>query len=166
MRLLALAIIFTLGLAAGLYFAHAETDTWQETPDSALLQTFQGVTDKAAPSDRITERQIIVYSDRVILDIQHAEWARFTDTKSMEPVLTATTNAIELPPTGEDDVQEGDICSYRSEYADGDIIHRVVYKGADEEGTYYVFKGDNLAASDPGRVRFSQIRRCVVAIIY
>ena len=84
----------------------------------------------------------------------------------MEPVITAGANAIEVVPESADDIQVGDIVSYRSTYADGTIIHRVVYKGQDEDGTYFIMKGDNLPTSDPGRVRFGQIERVVVAIVY
>jgi hypothetical protein len=56
--------------------------------------------------------------------------------------------------------------SYKSVYATGNIIHRVVYKGQDEQGTYFIMKGDNLPTSDPGRVRFSQMERVVVGLIY
>jgi hypothetical protein len=161
-----ICVVFALGLAAGLYIAHADGGALQEAPD-ALLDAFNpSALPQASPKDRIAERQIAVYGDRIVLDIQNAQWARFSDTKSMEPVLHAGANAIELVPHDDQDVQVGDICSYRSEFADGDIIHRVVHKGADEQGTYFVFKGDNLATSDPGRVRFAQIQRCVVAIVY
>ena len=118
------------------------------------------------PQNWIDEDQIKVYNSRIILDIQDAEWAAFTPTGSMEPVLNHNSHAIELVPDHEDDIVVGDICSYKSNFASGAIIHRVVYKGQDEEGTYFVFKGDNNPTSDPGRIRFDKIQRCVVAIIY
>lgn len=162
-----LALIFVMGTASGLYFAEANTE-WLDTPETQLLPMnwFEQLESKPAPKDRIEERQIEVYADRIILDIQKAQWARFTDTKSMEPVIHAGSNAIEVVPEHEHDIQVGDIVSYESEYADGYIIHRVVYKGQDEDGTYYILKGDNIATSDPGRVRFEQVKSVVVAIIY
>jgi len=60
----------------------------------------------------------------------------------------------------------GDIAAYSSDFADGTIIHRIVHIGNDEQGKYFVLKGDNNPTSDPGRVRFSQIKSVVVAIIY
>jgi len=165
-KLLTLVAIFVLGLSTGLYLTQA--DDWEDTPADQLLafNPFQATESQPSPKDRIAERQIEVYSDRIILDIQNAQWARFTDTKSMEPVIHAGANAIELEPTSAEDIQVGDIVSYESAFAEGYIIHRVVYKGVDEEGTYFIIKGDNLATSDPGRVRFHQIKSVVVAIVY
>ncbi len=169
LKTLCIGIVFILGLVAGQYLARAyPAGEWTDTPESALLpyNPFQTVAAQASPQDRITERQIGVYADRVVLDIKNAQWARFTDTKSMEPVIVAGSNAIELTPESENDIKVGDIVSYTSEYAEGYIIHRVVFKGRDEQGTYFILKGDNLPASDPGRVRFDQIKSVVVAIIY
>ncbi len=165
-RLFAIGAIFTLGIVAGLLLAQAQGGgAWQEAPRSALLQV-TGPQPRASPADRVGERQIEVYGDRVVLDVAQAQWARFSDTKSMEPVITAGSNAIEVVPGNESQVQVGDIVSYQSEYANGYIIHRVAYKGEDEHGTYFIMKGDNLPTSDPGRVRFSQIKSVVVAIVY
>ncbi len=84
----------------------------------------------------------------------------------MEPVIFKGANALEITPKSEDDIKVGDIVSYKSEYAEGNIIHRVVYKGQDEKGIYFVMKGDNLPTSDPGRVRFSQMQRVVIGLVY
>lgn len=153
--------VFLLGVfSTGIY---AELN--HEIPQSTGSITEQEILLKTPP-DKISESQIKVYKNRVVLEIENAEWATFTPTGSMEPVLNENSNAIELIPKSEDDIDVGDICSYKSKYATGSIIHRVVYKGHDEQGTYFVFKGDNNPTSDPGRIRFSQVQRCVVAIIY
>ena len=156
---------------AGLWLGSATVpDNWESDPsllqEAAAFNPFASVTPRASPADRIPERAIIVARDRVTIDLANAQWATFTDTHSMEPVITAGANAIEVVPESADDIQVGDIVSYRSTYADGTIIHRVVYKGQDEDGTYFIMKGDNLPTSDPGRVRFEQIERVVVAIVY
>ena len=119
-----------------------------------------------SPNDWIKEKQIGVYSKNVILDIQDAQWATFTDTHSMEPVLSSRANAIELVPKTVDELKVGDIVSYKSEYAGGTIIHRIIEKSEDDLGVYFILKGDNNQYPDPGKVRFSQIQRVVVAIIY
>ena len=46
------------------------------------------------------------------------------------------------------------------------VIHRVKEIGKDIEGWYLKAKGDNNEREDPERIRFSQIDRVVVAIIY
>lgn len=158
--------IFAMGLLAGIYGAGASGGQWDDTPLEQAIGTFQPVSPVPSPKDRIPERAIGVYRDRVVLDLQDAQWSTFTDTHSMEPVIVAGANAIQVVPESPDDIQVGDIVSYESRYADGIIIHRVVYKGTDEEGIYFIMKGDNLPTSDPGRVRFEQVRRVVVAIVY
>ena len=155
--------VFLLGVFSTNIYAELNP---QQQPLAPAIDSDDNTITIKTPGDKITEDQIKVYKTRVVLDIQNAEWASFTPTGSMEPVLNEYSNAIELVPQSEEDIEVGDICSYKSKYASGSIIHRVVYKGQDENGTYYVFKGDNNPTSDPGRIRFDQIQRCVVAIIY
>lgn len=135
-------------------------------PITGAVASLTGVPERDGPADRVPEKAIMVYSDRVVLDIQNAQWSTFTDTNSMDPVLDKGANAIQVTPKNPDDIQIGDIISYKSEYSDGVTIHRVVAKGTDEVGPYYLVKGDNLPNVDPGKVRFSQILRVLVAIIY
>ncbi|MBI2665199.1 hypothetical protein HYX12_01090 [Candidatus Woesearchaeota archaeon] len=78
--------------------------------------------------------------------------------------LDKDTNAIEVLPKDPDSVKIGDIISYNSPY--GVIIHRVVEKGMDEHGQYFVVKGDNNTLSDPVKVRFNDLKGVVVAVIY
>jgi hypothetical protein len=119
-----------------------------------------------SPNDWIKEDQIKVYSNRVIIDIDDPEWASFTNTNSMDPVIDETSNAIEVVPKSTDDISAGDIISYKSDYSTGTIIHRVIKTGHDEQGWYCIAKGDNNPTTDPGKIRFSQIKRILVAIIY
>lgn len=119
-----------------------------------------------SPYDRITEDQIKVYNDRVIIYLTDPEWASFTDTNSMDPVIDIGANAIEIVPKSEDQIHVGDIVSYDSDYADGTIIHRVVEINHDSDGWYARMKGDNLENIDPGKIRFDQIERVLVGIIY
>ena len=123
-------------------------------------------TEKSSPSDHVNENQIHVLKDKIVLDIKDASWARFTDTNSMDPVIDAGSNSIELKPKTTEDVKIGDIISYHSEYADGLIIHRVVEVGQDADGWFVRVKGDNLEKKDPGKIRFSQIEGVVVGIVY
>lgn len=122
--------------------------------------------ERASPCSRITEEQIWVTDEGVIIDLKDAEWATFTDTNSMDPLIDQGANAIEIIPDSEEEICVGDIASYVPSTGEGTIIHRIVETGYDSEGWYAVFKGDNLSYRDPEKVRFSQIRRVVVAIIY
>ena len=119
-----------------------------------------------SPSDWIAQQQIHLYDNKVVIDIENPQWAIFTDTNSMDPVIDAGAHAIEIVPESPEQISVGDIVSYKSEYADGNVIHRVVYIGEDEDGWYCKMKGDNNPFEDPGKVRFEQLQRVLVAIIY
>jgi hypothetical protein len=139
-----------------------------ETIQKSLVSSFTEakLKERNSPADKIKESQIHVTDNSVVIDIQDPEWSKFTDTNSMDPVLDEGANAIHIVPKSENEIQVGDIVAYKSEYADGTIIHRVIEINKDDEGTFYILKGDNNPEPDPGRVRFSQIRRVLVAIIY
>ena len=51
-----------------------------------------------SPYNRINEDQIEIYNNKVIINIKDPEYARFTNTNSMDPVLDETANAIEIIP--------------------------------------------------------------------
>jgi len=119
-----------------------------------------------SPYDHIKEEEIDVMVDKVVLNIKNATWAKFTDTNSMDPVIDKGANSIELLPKLENEIHIGDIISYKAEFTEGYVIHRVVDIRKDEEGTYYITKGDNNKNIDPNKVRFEQIRGLVVAVVY
>lgn len=118
----------------------------------------------SSPHDWIKEKQIKVYSDKVVLELSDASWASFTDTHSMEPFINADSNALEIKPQKPEQIGLGDVISYQTQY--GIIIHRVVEKGVDEQGIYYIVKGDNNQFKDPMKVRFDDIVGVVVAVVY
>ena len=118
-----------------------------------------------SPSDWIKEDDIHVYYKSVEFDCENCQWANFADTNSMDPVLDYGHNAIEIIPQRTSDIRVGDIVSYDAGVY-GTIIHRVIQIGNDEKGWYTIFKGDNNSEADPFKVRFNQIKRKVVAIIY
>lgn len=125
-----------------------------------------GNDEQVSPYDWISEHQITVNKDKVIIDLEDAVWSKFTDTNSMDPVIDQGANAIQIIPKDISDIHVGDIVSYESRYADGTIIHRVTEIGYDQDGWYCIMKGDNNNNKDPGRIRFDQIKRITVAIIY
>ncbi len=120
------------------------------------------------PKDRIKESQIKVYRDKIIIELKNAEWSKFKDTGSMKPFLDEKSNAIEVKPKSEKDLQIGDIVSYNYNENGKNItvIHRIIKIGYDDKGWYAITKGDNNKEVDPKKVRFSQIKRVLVAIIY
>jgi hypothetical protein len=122
--------------------------------------------EQPSPSDIIGEDRIHVYNDKVIIDIDNPVWARFTDTNSMDPVFDKGANAIQIVPDSADQINVGDIISFETKYQSGTIIHRVIEQGEDEEGWYVITKGDNNSFKDPGKVRFKDIKKVLVGIIY
>ncbi len=117
-----------------------------------------------SPGNWISEEQIKVYPDRVVLEIPHAVWAGFTDTNSMDPFLDESSHGLEVKPSSPEEIQAGDIISYRTPY--GVFVHRVIGVEKDGKGIYYVVKGDNNATADPFKVRFSEVEGVLVAVIY
>lgn len=118
----------------------------------------------ASPSDWIKEEQIKVYNNKVVIEIQNSTWASFTNTNSMDPFLDEDAHAIEIKPQDPNEINKGDVISYKTSY--GTVIHRIISKGIDEEGIYYLVKGDNNQIQDPFKVRYEDVKGVVVAIVY
>ena len=150
-------LVFLVSLAIELFHP-----TQLEKPINNAINSVY--TPKLTPPDRIKEDQIHVYEDKVVIDIKNPKWAKFADTNSMVPFLDEGSNAIQIQPASPEDIQLGDIISY--EYEGSVIIHRVIEISNDEQGVYYITKGDNNQNQDPLRVRFPQIRRILIGIIY
>ena len=136
----------------------------QESPGD--IDIFFSYKEKFAPQDRIKEEQVKVYEDKVVIDLENATWAKFVSTGSMVPTLSEDANAIEIVPQSPKDINVGDIISYISPNEEGIIIHRVVETGEDEQGWYAITKGDNNKLNDPYKVRFEQVERVLIGIIY
>lgn len=117
-----------------------------------------------APSDKINHNKIEVYEDRVVIRLENASISKYAGTQSMIPVFDTGANGIRIVPEKETDIEIGDIITYESDKGDL-IVHRVIKIGEDEEGVYFIPKGDNNILPDK-KVRFSQIRYITVAIIY
>ena len=152
-----LIAFFIFGLVAGLFInetqsARSEYVLGDETATEVL------------PYDRIQESQVHVSGSAVLIDLPGAHWASFSPTGSMLPVLGSTAHALQIVPKSADDIHVGDVVSFHNE---GKIIsHRVTSIGADDDGTYFITQGDNNPAADPLKVRFSQIDRVLVGVLY
>jgi hypothetical protein len=120
----------------------------------------------SSPSDHISEDNVKVYDDQVVVEIPGAFWARFEDTNSMDPVIDIGANSIEIQPKSPSEIKIGDIISYKSNLVDGIIIHRVVSINEDEDGIYYTAKGDNNFFRDPEQIRFDQVHGLVIGVLY
>lgn len=122
-----------------------------------------------SPYDHIKEQNIQVLQSQVVLDVENVIWSRFADTHSMEPIIAKGANGLHLIPKSKEDVHVGDIVSYNPDikgYEDRMLIHRAIQISDDNKGWYSIVKGDNLPNPDPGRIRFPQIKRILIGIIY
>lgn len=117
-----------------------------------------------SPKDRITEEQIEVFTDKVVLNIENPQWAGFADTNSMDPFIDSGANSIEIKPNSASEIEVGDVISYH--YGEDLVVHRVIMTGEDKEGMFYLVKGDNNTQPDPEKVRFEQVNGVLVAVIY
>lgn len=119
--------------------------------------------DAAAPSDIVDSKDIILFEDMVVLRISNASLSSYAPTGSMKPLLDKGANGIRIVPNSPSQIEVGDIISFEK---DGIlIVHRVVEKGNDEEGIYFITKGDNNSYSD-GKVRFNQIKYLTIGVIW
>jgi len=137
-----------------------------EKPFYFSFTPFMSSPERLSPSDHVKEGQIHVLDDSIILDVKGASWAAFADTNSMDPFLDDSSNSIEIRPESPDAVGIGDIISYVSSITGDIIVHRVVSKGVDDSGVFFLVKGDNNPTQDPEKVRFDQIHGVLIGIIY
>lgn len=120
--------------------------------------------EKASPSDFISENQIDIYSDKIIIWIKDASLAYYADTNSMDPVLDVEANGIDIVPKSEEDLHVGDIIVF--EHGKDSIVHRIVEISQDKKGWYCITKGDNSETDDGIKVRFDMIEYKIVGVLY
>jgi len=116
-----------------------------------------------APNDWVDSEDIIVFDDMILLRVENATLSSYAGSGSMKPVFDEGANGIRVVPRSEDEIEVGDIVSYR--FGDMLIVHRVVEKGIDNEGVYFVMKGDNNLIADE-KVRFGQIEYVTIGVIW
>lgn len=120
--------------------------------------------EEVSPFDHIKSDDIIVTHDRVIIKDKDLNWAEYSDTGSMSPILTSSANGIEIAPKDPTDIHVGDIISYH--HHDIIVAHRVIKIGIDDIGWYAITKADNSEKEDPSKVRFDQVNGILIGIIY
>jgi len=120
-------------------------------------------TEKASPKDRISEDQILILPDKIIINVNQASWAKYTNTNSMDPLLDEEANGLEITPQNQEDLQVGDVIAYETNL--GIIVHRIIQINEDEQGWYCITKGDNSNLADQ-KVRFEQVKFVLIGVIY
>lgn len=121
------------------------------------------ISEQKSPSDFIPEKNIMADDESVTFFINDPVLSRYQDSNSMNPVLGKGATGVGFRPDSPDDVRVGDVVSF---WQDGNlVVHRVIEKGIDDKGIYFITKGDNSYVND-GKIRFSNIDSVLVAIIY
>jgi len=144
----------------------ASEEAVTNTPNQPSLVVDGTLPEQASPHDWIAEEDIHIGATGFSVDVANPQWAKFTNTNSMDPFIDENSHAIQIFPQSTDDIHVGDVVSYEHPYAPNAVlIHRVIEVGDDGEW-YAILKGDNNTQADPGKVRFDQIRRVLVAVIY
>ena len=163
-----ISIIFLLGFLSanilGLYMIYGF-----EAP-SALglgLENFSlfnpNTSDNSAPFDYINENDITIYDDKIVINIEDASMSRYAPTGSMKPLLDENSNGIRVVPDSIEDIHVGDIISFKQDNLL--IVHRVVEIGEDEDGVYFITKGDNTNLID-GKIRFEDVEYKTIGVIW
>ena len=116
-----------------------------------------------APGDWIKQNQIQVESDKIVINVPNAKLARYAPTGSMRPVLDYNSNGIIITPSSADEINVGDIITFKQ--GSDLIVHRVVEKGEDEQGVWFVTRGDNNAVTD-GKVYFKDVEYVTIGVLY
>lgn len=132
-----------------------------ENPFSSNLTLFSN--GSKTPSDFVKENQIEILNDRVIIHVTGASIGRYAASGSMIPTLDDKSNGIRIVPESEDEINVGDIITFNDNGSL--IVHRVIEKGTDEYGIYFITKGDNNPVSD-GKVRFYNIKYKTIGMIW
>ena len=152
-------LIFLLGFFSCTFLFYGFNYSDIEVPFGTGLASF----DVSVPNDWVSEDDIIIFDDMIILRVENATLSNYATTGSMKPLFDEGANGIRIVPKSEDDISVGDIVSYR--WGNVLIVHRVVKKGADDDGAYFIMKGDNNIISDE-KVRFENIEYVTIGIIW
>jgi signal peptidase I len=115
------------------------------------------------PSSFISDKNITADKDKVIISVENPILTKYKDSGSMVPVLDRGTTGINVKPKTEDDIHIGDIISFRQ--GGNIIVHRVIEKGVDSFGVYFITKGDNNNLDD-GKIRFEEVDSILVGLVY
>lgn len=155
-RILNLMLVFCIGfsLATFLYYSNFSI----EKPFS-----FSVSGNVNAPSNRISENQIKVENNRIIISVENASLSRYAATGSMKPVLDENSNGIRIIPESPEQIKIGDIVTFEQE--NDLIVHRVIENGEDEKGKWFITKGDNSEISD-GKIYFSDIKYVTIGVLW
>ncbi|MFW5846723.1 MAG: signal peptidase I [Nanoarchaeota archaeon] len=121
------------------------------------------ITEREISSKFITSDDIRIYEDKLVIDIPNISVSNYASSKSMLPIIDKNTKGIKIKPEFPEQINKGDIITFRKD--NKNIVHRVIEKGYDEKGAYFITAGDNNNFND-GKIRFSEIKWITIGILY
>ncbi len=160
-----LIFIIVLNFALGIGFGSLLQGLFEREQPLDLISG-NSAAERLSPYNHVSERQITVEGDKVVISLEGEQvgWSRYTDSNSMDQTLDEGHNGIEITPKTPSQIHPGDIVAFR--YDGNLVVHRVVEVGTDEAGWYARTKGDNNRQADPSKRRFEDIERLTVGIIF
>ena len=125
---------------------------------------FFGSEERFSPYDRIKEKHLELFSDKLIINFPGIHLAHYTNTNSMDPLIDENAIGLEMIPDSIDDIGVGDVVAYQE---GGELItHRIISIGEDSLGWYAILKGDNSEEYDHKKVRFEEVKYVLIGVLY
>jgi signal peptidase I len=151
-------IVFVLGWLSNTAYSQNFTNNASMFTSNELI----------SPSDWINEEDILIQGNYITINFGNREigLARYANSGSMDPILDIGANGIEIKPNSEEELQVGDIVTFKPFWSNKLIVHRIIQIGNDDEGWYCVTKGDNNILTDPGKLRYGEIESILAVILY
>jgi len=155
--------MFIAGFIACL-FAVALSNTPMEGIEMPKSITGLSSADSNAPGDWINTKQIRITENSVIIMVKNASISKYADTGSMKPTLDSDSNGIRVVPSSPEQIKVGDIVTFSLNGEN--IVHRVIEKGEDDLGYWFLTKGDNNPSSDGMKIRFEDVRYVTIGVLW
>lgn len=119
--------------------------------------------EESAPYNFIEEEDILVLNNSILINFSDYVLSKYDSSHSMVPLLDAGANGIGIKPESPENLHVGDIISFKK--GDNLIVHRIIKKGVDDSGIFFITKGDNNFFND-GKIRFEEIDSVLVILVY
>jgi signal peptidase len=164
MKNLKLIFAFAIGFLSCFFVIYSLSFINLEQPlQVGGFKQFSSLADNSSPRDWISSRDIEVYDNKIVINVENPSISSYASTGSMRPVLDAGHNGIRIIPSSAENIKQGDIISFQK--GNDLIIHRVMEKGKDENGIWFITKGDNNLQSD-GKVYFKDVKYVTIGVLY
>ena len=117
---------------------------------------------------KISRNEMHFFHNGTQIDLDNYTWVYFNDseTVSMYPAIKKNSHAIGLEVEQNTQINIGDIVLFKVAGINDNYVHRVIERGYDDYGEYFITKGDNNRKKDNVKLRRSHISYIIAAVIY